>query len=59
MSYKYNDAGIRTQKTVNGTATDYTLIGDRVTAETTGGNTIYYRYDSNNNLISINYNGKE
>ena len=59
LSFKYNDAGIRTQKTVGSTVTDYTLVNDRVTAETDGTNTTYYRYDANNELISINYNGTE
>ncbi len=36
MAFKYNDAGIRTQKTVNGVTTDYHLVGDRVTFETNG-----------------------
>jgi RHS repeat-associated protein len=58
-SYKYNDSGIRTQKTVNSVVTDYTLIEDRVTAETNGTDTIYYRYDGNNDLISMNLNGTE
>ena len=35
-SYKYNDSGIRTQKTVNGVATNYFLDGSKIVAEKTG-----------------------
>ena len=28
LSFKYNDAGIRTEKTVNGVTAKYTLFGD-------------------------------
>ena len=31
ISYKYNDSGIRTEKTVNGVTTKYYLSGDAVT----------------------------
>lgn len=58
-SYKYNDSGYRTQKTVGSVVTNYTLVEDRVTAETNGTDTIYYRYDGNNDLISMNLNGTE
>jgi RHS repeat-associated protein len=58
-SYKYNSAGIRTQKTVGSVTTNYTLIGDRVTFETNGTDEIYYRYDGNNDLVSMNLNGTE
>ena len=58
-SYTYNSNGIRTSKTVNGVTTTYTLVGDKVTQETDGINNIYYRYDSNNDLISMNLNGTE
>ena len=30
LTFKYNDSGIRTQKTVNGVTTKYTLNGDKV-----------------------------
>jgi RHS repeat-associated protein len=58
-TYTYNKDGIRTSKTVNGVTTTYTLVDDRVTQETDGTNNIYYRYDTNNNLISMNLNGTE
>ena len=36
ISYKYNDSGIRTQKTVNDITTNYHLVGDKVTYEDNG-----------------------
>jgi RHS repeat-associated protein len=56
-SYKYNDGGYRTEKTVNGVTTKYYLEGSHVTYETTGTDEIYYTYDSK--LISMNLNGDE
>ncbi|WP_242949632.1 RHS repeat-associated core domain-containing protein [Clostridium pasteurianum] len=58
-SYKYNDAGIRTQKVVNGVTTNYHLEGDKVTYESNGTDKIYYTYDSEGDLISMNLNGTE
>lgn len=45
LSFKYNDSGIRTQMTVNGVTTKYTLNGDKVTLEDNGTDKIYYSYD--------------
>jgi len=59
ISYTYNDSGIRTSKTVGSTTTSYHLNGDKVTYEKTGNVYSYYTYDSNEQLISINYNGTE
>ncbi|EYE87298.1 hypothetical protein Q428_14025, partial [Fervidicella metallireducens AeB] len=62
VSYKYNSEGIRTEKTVNGSTTKYTIVGGKVTYEkneTTGGDRIYYTYDSSDNLVSMNYCGTE
>jgi RHS repeat-associated protein len=56
-SYKYNEGGYRTEKTVNGVTTNYYLEGSHVTYETTGTDEIYYTYDSK--LISMNLNGEE
>ena len=38
MSFKYNDEGIRTSKTVNGVTTNYYLNGSQIIAEETNGN---------------------
>ena len=56
-SYKYNDSGIRTQKTVNGVATDYFLDGSKIIAEKTGNNTTWYYYDGDGTREAIEYNG--
>lgn len=57
MSFKYDDSGIRTEKTVNGVTTSYNLNGDKVIHETDGTNSIHYTYDSSENLVSMSLNG--
>ncbi len=59
LSFKYNDQGIRTEKTVDGVTTKYYLSGDKVILEDNGIDKIYYTYDSNDNLVSMNLNGIE
>lgn len=59
ITYKYNDSGIRTQKTVNGVTTKYYISGDKVTYESNGTDNIHYTYDSSGNLVSMNLNGME
>ena len=59
IDYKYDDSGIRTEKTVNGVTTKYTTIDGRITSQTDGTNTLYFRYDSNNELFGVNANGTE
>ncbi|MFD3158372.1 RHS repeat-associated core domain-containing protein [Haloimpatiens sp. FM7330] len=59
LNFKYNDKGIRTEKTVNGVTTKYHLVGTQVTYEDNGTDKIYYTYDGNSRLISFNYKGKE
>jgi RHS repeat-associated protein len=57
-SYKYNESGIRTEKTVNGVTTVYNVIGGNVTWEKTGSsNPIYYSYDASGSLWAMQYNG--
>lgn len=59
ITYKYNENGIRTQKTVNGIATNYYLDGAKVIYEQNGNNIIYYTYDENGLIIGLNYNGTQ
>jgi RHS repeat-associated protein len=59
INYIYNDAGIRTSKSVNGVTTSYRLSGDKVTFEQTGSDTIYYVYDTQGQLISMILNNVE
>lgn len=42
--FTYNDSGIRTSKKANGITTKYHLVGDTVTYETNGTDSIYYTY---------------
>ena len=56
ITYKYNESGIRTQKTVNGVATNYYLDGTKVIYEKTGNNITSYTYDEIGNIIGLKYN---
>jgi len=59
-NYQYNNQGIRTQKEeVNGAITKYYLDGDKVLVEINNNDTIYYAYDVDGSLISMNLNGIE
>jgi RHS repeat-associated protein len=58
-TYTYNDQGVRTSK-FNGTnITEYFLDGSLVLFEKTGNDVIYYTYDVDDSLLSMNYNGNE
>lgn len=59
IAYKYDDSGVRTEKTVNGVTTSYHLIGDKVTYEDNGTDNVYYTYDPTGNLVNMNLNGTE
>ena len=56
-SYKYNAYGIRTQKTVNGVTTYYTIEGFDIVHETNGTDSIWYNYDASGALVSMTLNG--
>ncbi len=56
-NFKYDDNGIRTQKTVDGVVTDYYINSDRVEVEKTGTDTLQYFYDEKGDLFALNYNG--
>jgi RHS repeat-associated protein len=64
-SYKYNENGLRTEKTVNGQTHEYTLLGSSVTREVikdSAGNllwTIHYSYAGDSTPVSMNVNGTE
>ncbi len=59
ISFKYDEAGIRTSKTVNGVTTTYTTINGQITSQNDGTNLLYFRYDKNGNITGINVNGTE
>ncbi len=56
-SYSYNQDGIRTSKTVNGTTTNYVVSGNKILQETSTNKTIIYEYDALGNASSFVYNG--
>ena len=55
LSFKYNDEGIRTSKTVNGVEHIYTLNGSQIVSETWGNNTLIYLYDETGSPIGMQY----
>ena len=57
ISYKYNRDGIRTEKTVNGKTTKYTLDSNVIVKETSEGKIIWYIYDGNGDLVGFELNG--
>ena len=57
VSYVYNESGIRTQKTVDGTTTEYFLSGSTILAEKAGSNITWYLYDSLGNPVGYEYGG--
>lgn len=58
ISYKYNNQGVRTEKTINGVTTKYNLAGNRVTWEKKGSGTpIYFIYNDSGSLWGLKYNG--
>ena len=64
LSFKYNDQGIRTRKSqgtcAGNVTTDYVLDGDKVLVESrSNGITLYFTYDVDGTLLSMNYNGNE
>ena len=59
ISYKYNNYGCRTEKTVHGITSKYYLDGDKVVLENTGNGSIYYSYDADDKLVSMTLNGTE
>ena len=57
LSYSYDENGLRTQKTVNGTATQYRYHGSVLISQVTGSNKLLFSYDANGNAVAVNYNG--
>ena len=59
VSYTYDDSGIRTSKTVNGTKTQYYLNGSTILTQITGDDRLDFFYDENGLLIGFSYNGEK
>ena len=57
VSYAYDENGLRTQKTVNGTATSYRYHGSVLISQVTGSNKLLFSYDANGNVVAVNFNG--
>jgi len=58
-TYTYNEAGIRTRKTANNVTTQYYLDGTNIIAQTDGTNTVFFRYDSNDEIVGLTYLGAD
>ena len=58
-SYKYDDNGIRTEKTVNGITTHYLTVDGRITGQYDETDTLYFRYNADNSPIGFSLNGEE
>ena len=59
ISYKYNADGLRTEKKVGDKVTSYTLVGSKITGQTDGTNTFYFRYDESDNLLGFELGGEQ
>ena len=57
VSYSYDENGIRTQKTVNGTVTNYNYHGSALISQVTDNDTLLFSYDASGNVVAVNYNG--
>ena len=56
-SYTYNDSGIRTGKTLNGTETTYYLNGTAIHTQITGNERMDFLYDETGSLLGFKYGG--
>lgn len=57
ISYLCDSNGIRTKKTVNGTSTSFTLKDSRIDYQTDGTDSMYFRYNGDDSLIGLEWNG--
>ena len=58
-SYTYDESGIRSSKTVNGTTTYFTTKDGVILSQTDGTNTMYFQYDNSGNPTGFLYNGTQ
>ena len=58
-SYTYDENGIRSSKTVNGTTTSFTTKDGVILSQTDGTNTMYFQYDNSGNPTGFLYNGTQ
>jgi len=59
ICYTYNEDGIRTSKTANNVTTRYYLDGTNIIAQTDGTSTVFFRYDSNDEIVGLTYRGAD
>ena len=57
VAYAYDDAGMRTSKTVNGITTAYTVSGATVLRQTDGTDTLDFYLDASGKAIGFRHNG--
>ena len=57
MTFKYDSNGLRTVKTVNGVATEFTYIGDMLVSQKTGNEIINFAYTAGGAPYGFTYNG--
>jgi len=53
--YQYDYNGLRTSKTYNNSTTTYVYVNNVLTAQITGNEQLYFRYDSNHELLAFEY----
>ena len=58
LSFKYDNAGIRTSKTVNGVETKYTYLGGTLVSQKTGDEVINFAYSAGGAPYGFSYNGQ-
>ena len=58
IKYTYNADGLRTSKTINNVKFNYYWNENKLTGQTFGGNTMYFRYDGDT-LIGFEYNNNQ
>jgi RHS repeat-associated protein len=58
-SYTYDENGIRTSKTVNGTTTQYNTKNGVILAQSDGTNTLTFQYDTEGHPLGFTYNGTQ
>ncbi|MGN1270222.1 MAG: RHS repeat-associated core domain-containing protein [Clostridia bacterium] len=58
VEYKYNDNGIRTEKTIGTTTTYYLLEGSNIIFQRTIDNILYFDYDESGQVIGVTYYNK-
>ena len=55
MTFEYNDAGLRTSKTVNGVTTEYFYSGSLLIAQQTGDEILMFFYDESGSPLGFQY----